>query len=49
MKVSNDSLIRFGVVVVVFFMIGFTVWVILKLRGDADKITKENVYEYLRK
>ncbi len=46
MEMSNQSLIKFGVFVVVLFIIGFIIRIIMKLRGDAIK--KEDIYEIFK-
>jgi len=47
MDISNQTLMRFGVVVILIFIAWIVFMIIRKLKGDV--INKEDVYEYLRK
>ena len=47
MDISNQTLMRFGVVVILIFIAWMAFMIIRKLKGDV--INKEDVYEYFRK
>lgn len=47
MNVENQSLIRFGVIVVLLFIAWMIFTIIRRLKGDVT--SKEDLYEYLRR
>ncbi len=47
MNIQNESLIRFGVFVIILFIVWMVISIIRKLRGDA--ITREDIYGYLKR